>query len=64
MRTLPLTAGGVPGFDIVDLFGGAANGTAGGVVFGTNDNRADETRSIFFVQTLGTSGTGCPSSSG
>jgi hypothetical protein len=44
--------------DLVSLIGEGANGAAGGLLFSTNEVHIDESRLIFFVQSLGTFGTG------
>lgn len=54
--TVPVS--GVTEFDLVSLVGEAANGAAGGLLFSTSDVRGGESRLIFFVQSLGTFGTG------
>ncbi len=54
--TVPVS--GVVEFDLVSLVGEAANGAAGGLIFSTSDARGDDSRFIFFVQSLGTFGTG------
>jgi hypothetical protein len=54
--TVPVS--GVVEFDLVSLVGEAANGAAGGLIFSTTDAPIGESRFIFFVQSLGTFGTG------
>ncbi len=58
VTSLLFTVGGVDERDVVSFFGDGANGAAGGAVFRSTDSQAGLTRLIFFVQTLGTFGTG------
>lgn len=53
-----VTVSGVTEFDLVSLVGEAANGAAGGLLFSSNDTAIGESRLVFFVQSLGTFGTG------
>ncbi len=53
-----VTVSGVTEFDLVSLVGEAANGGAGGLLFGSREMHIGESRLIFFAQSLGTFGTG------
>lgn len=52
------TTGGVDERDVVDFFGADINGASGGALFRSTDPQAGVSRMIFFVQALGTFGTG------
>jgi hypothetical protein len=60
VANLLFTTGGVDERDVVDFFGEDANGAAGGAVFRISDLAATAgvSRFMFFVQSLGTFGTG------
>lgn len=53
-----VTVSGVTEFDLISLVGEAANGAAGGLLFSSSDTPIGESRLVFFVQSLGTFGTG------
>ena len=50
--------GGVDERNVVDFFGDAANGAPGGAAFVNSESPVGVSRLIFFVQSLGTFGTG------
>jgi hypothetical protein len=53
-----VTVSGVSDIDLVALLGDDANGSAGGIIFRTDDADAGDSRLIFFAEALGTFGTG------
>ncbi len=52
------TVDGVTELDLVSLLGEVANGGPGNLIFSTNEQDFNESRLVFFVQSLGTFGTG------
>jgi hypothetical protein len=55
---LIFTLGGVDERDIVSFLGPTANGSSGGAIFTSNDSQERNSRMIYFVQSLGTFGSG------
>lgn len=58
VANLIFSTGGVDERDLVGFFGSGVNGASGGALFTSTDPQAGVSRMIFFVQALGTFGTG------